>query len=45
MIKFQSDELKPLKEEVIEQEKAIKKLREKNKELLAQLGQERMQLK
>ena len=45
MIKFQSDELKPLKEELIESEKAIKKLREKNKELLAQLGQERMQLK
>lgn len=42
MIKFQSDELKPLKEELIESEKAIKKLREKNKELQAQLDLERM---
>ena len=42
MIKFQSDELKPLKEELIESEKAIKKLREKNKELQTQLDQERI---
>jgi septal ring factor EnvC (AmiA/AmiB activator) len=42
VIKFQSDELKPIKEELIESEKAIKKLREKNKELQAQLDQERM---